>query len=66
MNNQILKLPKVMQLTALSRSSVYALAAANRFPKPIKLSERAVGWSAAEINTWLAERAAERNGAGAA
>jgi prophage regulatory protein len=62
MTNQILKLPAVMQLTALSRSSLYALAKLGKFPAPIKLSERAVGWSAAEVNAWLAERAAQRAG----
>jgi prophage regulatory protein len=47
--NIILRLPKVLQATALSRSSIYVMMAEGRFPKPLKLGERAVGWPEAEI-----------------
>jgi len=53
---EILKLPTVIQRTGLSRSTIYALIAQGRFPKPINISERSVGWVAAEIEQWLEER----------
>jgi prophage regulatory protein len=34
-----------------------------RFPKPMKLGERAVGWSEAEIAAWLESRIAARDAA---
>ena len=39
---RLLTLRDVMQMTALSRSAVYALMAAYRVPKPIRVGTRAV------------------------
>lgn len=63
MNSKILKLPEVMKATALSRSSIYAFVNKSKFPAPVKLSERAVGWLSSEIDGWLAQRAELRGGA---
>ena len=49
----ILRLPAVKARTGLSRSSIYLRVAQGRFPKPISLGGRAVGWIEAEINDWL-------------
>lgn len=49
----ILRLPKVIARTGLSRSAIYQRIAEGRFPKPISLGGRAVGWVEAEINAWL-------------
>ena len=54
---KILKLPAVIERTGLSRSSIYSYVANNRFPAPIKLGERSVGWIEANINQWIADRA---------
>ena len=62
MNSKILKLPEVMKATALSRSSIYAFVSKGKFPAPVKLSERAVGWFASEVDGWLAQRADLRGG----
>lgn len=53
---KILKLPQVMECTALSRSSIYAYIKTKNFPAPIRLGIRAVGWEAESINQWLSER----------
>jgi len=66
MNSKILKLPDVMAATALSRSSIYDLIKHGKFPAPIKLSERAVGWLASEVDGWLTQRAELRSVAGGA
>jgi len=34
--------------------------AAGRFPKPVRLSTRCVGWPADEVDAWLRERITER------
>lgn len=64
MQLQILKRRAVEAVTGLSRSSVYRLAAAGQFPKPISLGPRAVGWRADEIDRWIEERTAARDGMG--
>jgi prophage regulatory protein len=52
---------KVTEKTGVSRSQRYRLIARGQFPKQIKLSERCVAWSAAEIEQWQQERIAKRN-----
>lgn len=45
-------------MTGLCRSLVYQLEAENRFPKRVRLTERAVGWIEVEVQVWLAQRIA--------
>ncbi|MXX71556.1 MAG: AlpA family transcriptional regulator [Gemmatimonadetes bacterium] len=56
---RFLRLPEVMKRTGLSRSTIYVRLAAGRFPRPVALGMRAVGWIEAEIEEWVAERIAE-------
>ena len=58
---KLIKLPKVMAKTGLSRSHLYALAQQGEFPKPIKLSERSSAWVESEVDGWIEERIAERD-----
>jgi prophage regulatory protein len=53
---RILKLPQVMEATALSRSSIYAYIQAKKFPAPVHLGVRAVGWHSEAINHWIDSR----------
>ena len=53
---RILRLPLVRERTGLSRSSIYVRISEGRFPKPISLGERAVGWLESEITEWLNRR----------
>jgi len=52
----ILRLPEVMRLTGLGRSTIYRLLAAGQFPPPVQLSMRAVGWRRTDLEHWTAER----------
>ena len=56
MSQAILRLPKVKSVTGLSRSSIYLKVAKGTFPKPISLSERAIGWLESDVNEWISER----------
>jgi len=49
----ILRLPTVIFRTGLRRSTIYARISEGRFPKPISLGGRAVGWVETEITDWL-------------
>lgn len=53
-----LRLPEVLRVTGLSRSSVYKRISAGNFPRPIKLGERAAAWRQSQIARWQAEREA--------
>ena len=56
---RFLRLPEVMERTGLSRSTIYVRLAEGRFPQPVRLGGRAVGWIEAEIDEWVRERIAE-------
>jgi len=55
-NERALRLRQVCQLTGLGRSMIYQMQAEGRFPRRIKLGERAVGWLESEVRDWLAGR----------
>ncbi len=59
MSYQILRLPAVISITGLARSTIYAKIAEGQFPKPVNLSARSVGWLETDINNWLSERIKE-------
>ncbi len=61
---RFLRLPDVIARTGLSRSTIYVRLAEGRFPRPVSLGGRAVGWVEAELDGWLRERIAESRGAG--
>jgi len=56
----ILRLPKVIEKTGMSRASIYAYLKDNRFPASIPLSDRSVGWLEQEIDQWIESRMALR------
>lgn len=51
--SRLLRLPAVRAITGLQKSSIYAKAKKGTFPKPVKVSSRAVAWRSDEINTWI-------------
>jgi prophage regulatory protein len=52
----LVRLPAVMQMTGLARSTIYRLIAAKKFPLPVKLSERSVAWRCDELGQWCETR----------
>ncbi len=44
--------------TGLSRSAIYYLIARGEFPKPIKLTARAVAWSLSDVTAWVNKKLA--------
>jgi prophage regulatory protein len=54
----LLRLSEVKRRVGLGRTSIYELAAADKFPRPIRLSERAVAWDSRAVSDWIEERIA--------
>ena len=50
---KIIKLPRVKEITTLSRATIYRRMAEGKFPKQIKLSERASAWVEQKVLDWL-------------
>ncbi len=55
---RFLRLPEVLARTGLSRSTIYVRLEQGRFPQPISLGARAVGWIETEVDEWMRERIA--------
>lgn len=53
MNNKILRIRQVIEVTGLSRSSIYLKISRNEFPAQIKLGVRAAGWYSSDIENWV-------------
>jgi prophage regulatory protein len=53
---QVLRLKKLMEVSGLSRSTIYDLIKNGTFPKPLKLGPRAVGWLQSDVEAWLSEK----------
>ena len=60
MEKCILRLKEVIQITGLSRSTIYKLISSGKFPKPLKLSVRSSGWLMSDIDDWIQSRVEAR------
>jgi prophage regulatory protein len=57
MSSRILRLPDVIHMTGLSRSTIYAEIAKGSFPKQVLLTgTRSVGWHEGTIKQWVESR----------
>lgn len=56
MANRYIRRPEVERITSLSTSTIYDMMSKGLFPRPIKLTRKAVAWSEEEILEWLASR----------
>ncbi len=55
-----IRMPAVLKLTGLSRSTIYTLEKNGDFPKRMYLSVRCVAWEAEEVDEWLKKRSQSR------
>jgi prophage regulatory protein len=51
-----LRLPQVLRLTGLSRSTIYKWVNQGDFPKPKQLGPRAIAWDSEELANWSENR----------
>jgi prophage regulatory protein len=52
----LLRMPTVMHLTGLGRSTIYRMIAERRFPQPVRLGTRAVAWRRDDLDRWSETR----------
>ena len=57
---RLLRLPDVLRLVGVSKSSLYNMIARRDFPAPVRIGRRAVGWLACEVHAWIETRARAR------
>ena len=51
--SRLLRLPAVLILTGLKKSSIYEKAKKGTFPKAVRLGPRAVAWRSNEVHQWI-------------
>jgi prophage regulatory protein len=57
---QMLRMPAVISLTGLSRSTIYRLIDSGEFPRGVKLTRHTTAWPATEVADWIQSRIAAR------
>ena len=50
---KLLRLPQVLDITGLKRSTLYNLISQGKFDKGVKISERCKAWDSQKINDWI-------------
>lgn len=50
---RLVRLPEAMQKTGFARSTIYAKIADGTFPRPQKISKRAVAFLEADLDNWI-------------
>jgi prophage regulatory protein len=51
-----LRMPSVVRMTGLARSTIYRLIAEKEFPSPVRIGPRAVAWRRSELEQWSETR----------
>ena len=58
--HRILRRAEVEAKTGFKRAHIYNLIKVGKFPKPLRLGVRAIGWDSVEIDQWISDRLRER------
>ena len=53
---RLIRLPEVLRLTGLGRSTIYRMMAENKFPQSVRLGPRSVAWREREVLDWIDSR----------
>lgn len=56
---RLIRLPEVISTTGLSRSTIYALSKAGKFPKGIPTGPRTTCWDSDAVAAWVSARIAQ-------
>jgi predicted DNA-binding transcriptional regulator AlpA len=49
----LLRQPQVLSLVPFSRATLFRSIKADKFPRPVKLSERVSAWRSEDIQAWM-------------
>ena len=56
MEEKLLRLGEVREIVGVAKSTIYAMMAHNRFPRPLQIGPKSVRWRESEIAEWLESR----------
>ncbi len=58
---RILRRPEVEARCGFKRAHLYKLIGEGKFPRPLRIGVRAVGWDSVEVEQWIAEQLQRRS-----
>lgn len=61
MKYKLMRISKVVELTGLSKTTIYLHISQGTFPRQIQLGKRSVAWIESEIEDWIEERMNNRD-----
>ena len=61
MNNQdtqvlVVRMSRLVEMIGLSRATIWKMLSQDKFPSPIRLGSKSVGWRVKDIEDWLQNR----------
>ncbi|GFE87972.1 hypothetical protein GCM10011488_29260 [Steroidobacter agaridevorans] len=59
-NRRILRRPEVEARCGFKRAHLYKLIDEGKFPRPVRIGVRAVGWDSVEVDQWIADQLQRR------
>lgn len=54
--DRIIRLPELLRITGVSKTTTYRWCALSLFPRPISLGPSSVGWRESEVREWIESR----------
>ena len=61
MAKKVIRRREVEARIGLAGSTIYAMMADGKFPRPVKIGRRAVGWIEEDINNWLRNKITQQS-----
>ena len=54
MNDRIIKKPELIKRVGMSYPTIWRMVKDHKFPPPVQLGGRRIGWRESDINKWIA------------
>ena len=58
--DRLMRMPDVINMTGLPRSTIYLKMKHNEFPQQVRISSRSVAWIESEIQSWINNSVSKR------
>ncbi|WP_082833092.1 AlpA family phage regulatory protein [Geobacter anodireducens] len=50
---RMIRLPEILNLTGVSRSTIWRWIKAGNFPRPVRMSPGTIGWRSSDVLGWI-------------
>ena len=61
MTEKLIRLPELMAITSMKKSTIYDMQRAQKFPQSLRLSRRCVAWKSTDVQNWISSREQKAN-----